>query len=879
VALRKSLAAAVMAVLLSLPHSLARASVPVEQIEPYETDTGDDPNSPTRYAPIDFGGQSQITLGPGQQGGYWNGITFHAEAGTTTTTSGHAYGVGQLFYGSNSVANPYVTDVYNIPALTFLTDVAQLQSAPSATGPLPGHFDGGAKIIDNAYVADATSNVDMIDRLDFMINRDDVTFVAAANNAASPGSDEVAWAAFNALAVSGNGFDPSSSQGKRHADLGETSLASFNEAAVAGYAAALYGHAQAASQNDALHGPVIRSLLMAGADKTDYVRQTSNNLDLDVGAGSANYNTSLAILNGGEKPIDSVNGGIATGTPSWTTSGWSYGSIAAGGQSAILFHSDGGLTGLTASLNWNVDQPLNANNANELDTTANPIFPNLSLELRPVTYVNGQATIGASYNNTTLASSTANDNVQYLYYTGSLPTGDYAFVITGDPSLSPNVGFSYTLTEPSSHGWTQAGGSWNTSGNWPGGVPNSAGATAAFATGQTTGGTVTLDGGKTVGHLVFDNAGAFTIAAGSGGSLTIDDTGDANGVSPSISVISGSHVISAPVVLANGIAITTTSSGVLTVSGNITGAGGLTSTGNLTLGGTDNFGDMTIPSGTVTLTAAASIANSNVTVQSGATLNAAGQLTSGSSLDVRGDVQFAANSNTGILARTLADLAVHSGGVVVVAAPSTQTNRTVLVTSELAFSGSSGAWQGQLDLTSNDMVVHDGNLADITSELKDGYTGAGGFWNGPGIFSSAAANNTALTTTLGVMSDDNGSGGVIYTQFDGQSVGISDVLVKYTYFGDTNLDGKLDSTDTTNIDNGFTNHLTGWFNGDFNYDGIVDGSDYSLLDNATNSSNGVNIPASQSDQVVQVAAETVSVPEPAVLVPLMALVFFAKRRK
>jgi hypothetical protein len=66
------------------------------------------------------------------------------------------------------------------------------------------------------------------------------------------------------------------------------------------------------------------------------------------------------------------------------------------------------------------------------------------------------------------------------------------------------------------------------------------------------------------------------------------------------------------------------------------------------------------------------------------------------------------------------------------------------------------------------------------------------------------------------------------------SPGASDVLVKYTYWGDANLDGQVDGSDYTRIDNGFLNHLSGWFNGDFNGDHVVDGSDYTLIDNDFN---------------------------------------------
>ena len=70
--------------------------------------------------------------------------------------------------------------------------------------------------------------------------------------------------------------------------------------------------------------------------------------------------------------------------------------------------------------------------------------------------------------------------------------------------------------------------------------------------------------------------------------------------------------------------------------------------------------------------------------------------------------------------------------------------------------------------------------------------------------------------------------------FDGQTVAAGDVEVKYTYYGDANLDGRVDGSDYSRIDNGYLSHLAGWQNGDFNYDGVINGSDYTLIDNAFN---------------------------------------------
>jgi hypothetical protein len=53
--------------------------------------------------------------------------------------------------------------------------------------------------------------------------------------------------------------------------------------------------------------------------------------------------------------------------------------------------------------------------------------------------------------------------------------------------------------------------------------------------------------------------------------------------------------------------------------------------------------------------------------------------------------------------------------------------------------------------------------------------------------------------------------------------------VKYTYLGDTNLDGQVDGNDLANLLAGMNGGLGGWVNGDMNYDGVVNGADLALL--------------------------------------------------
>jgi hypothetical protein len=133
---------------------------------------------------------------------------------------------------------------------------------------------------------------------------------------------------------------------------------------------------------------------------------------------------------------------------------------------------------------------------------------------------------------------------------------------------------------------------------------------------------------------------------------------------------------------------------------------------------------------------------------------------------------------------------------------------------------------------------------------------------------------------IGVI-QNNQNGTAIYTAshlFDGIAPGASDVLAKYTYYGDANLDGKVDGSDYSLIDNGSRNHLTGWFNGDFNYDGVIDGSDYTLIDNAYNTQ-GAAITGEIADSTASIANAS-AVPEPAAFVSLSltAIALLARRR-
>ena len=257
----------------------------------------------------------------------------------------------------------------------------------------------------------------------------------------------------------------------------------------------------------------------------------------------------------------------------------------------------------------------------------------------------------------------------------------------------------------------------------------------------------------------------------------------------------------------------------------------------------------------------------------------AGTLTLAGADTYTGPTTVAAGTLAFAAGETLGTLAVNGGVAVVNPSPT----HTLLVTTGLTANTSAGA---SLDLTDNDLLVRGGSVSSVTALAAAGY--AGGTWAGPGLASSTAAANAARLTALGVVSGDDGTGNPLYGStsplgpFDGVSPTTADVLVRYTYYGDANLDGTVDGADYARIDAGYNagGSLTGWYNGDFNYDGRVDGSDFTLIDNAFNlepAGRGLPSVVLSATSTAEVAT---AVPEPAAVgLAVVGIATLAGRRK
>jgi autotransporter-associated beta strand protein len=170
----------------------------------------------------------------------------------------------------------------------------------------------------------------------------------------------------------------------------------------------------------------------------------------------------------------------------------------------------------------------------------------------------------------------------------------YTLWVTDSGSVSPLANSGKTFN------WTGTSGSWNAAANWNlGSKPQNASDVAILGGSLALAATVTLDGSQKAGCLIFANSNTatsgYTLSPGTGGTLTLDNSGAA----ALLTVISGSHAITAPLALADNLDAGVAAGGSLTLSGGIgEDSSGLSLTkdggGQLVLSGTNTYSGGTL---------------------------------------------------------------------------------------------------------------------------------------------------------------------------------------------------------------------------------------------------------------------------------------------
>lgn len=860
------LAAATVATCAAL---LAGSPVFAQRVNLLQVEENNIPLGQPRYSPVEYINSGVISSTTTVS--RYPGVTFSNAYTTGLTTSSvtysdHADAVANAIFGSGAPGENAVGTVFTMPFRQFSSQ-GQTTSYPfydsvllntvTTTGSIPLSLGPGVRVTNHSYVLNYlndTLNVNAVRRADYVIARDNVVWVAAAVTGSNfsgeaTGETAVSWRNRNGIAVRGGSdtlnasIGASKYPGRGHVDVWDINQGSFRAANVSGYAATWLTNANAAGNTDLADARVFKSALMTGATQNNFTPTTPNNLDVNYGAGQVSYANSNLIFTSARQTYavatDGATTSVATGTvpavssPGASGQGWGLQSIPANSSRVVLVHFPGPVNSFGSTLNWFWTSQT-VNGGTQLDTSdAGLIAPDLALSLTPVTWnaatsaysytapINSSGNLAgqALFSDATAGTLNANDNVEHIYTSGSssanLSPGTYALVLRNKSAQAVTAAVTYQGSVGSVPTWTLNGnGNWTggaSTNNWNGSfTPNGAGQTAAFGSTSVSAGSVvvTLGISPVVGTLSFSGTTNYTLnpTLFNNNPLTSLTLNNAAFGAASIQVSGGAHTITARLnnsqaqsnftfsnnasltvsTLANSSSVNVSGPGTLAISGSVIASS--TATGSVTVG----------PSGRLRLTNSGS-PSAFTTVFDQAAINLAGTST----------------ANRGVLEVT-GNTTLPRG-----------TNRpNVLLTNSVTIAGSGNF--GFLDLGASDLIVRGGSaqLATLRQYVSAWYQGgtpvAQGIGTSLGLSpSSPYALSVFLNTTTG--------GLPFFSSYDGVSLAAGDVLVKFTYKGDTNLDGVVNGIDLANVIEGLsTPGANSWAQGDLNYDGQVTLADLAI---------------------------------------------------
>jgi hypothetical protein len=182
--------------------------------------------------------------------------------------------------------------------------------------------------------------------------------------------------------------------------------------------------------------------------------------------------------------------------------------------------------------------------------------------------------------------------------------------------------------------------------------------------------------------------------------------------------------------------------------------------------------------------------------------------------------------------------AAGTGAVVKIA----QNGSRVLVVDSVAVSNG-----GKLDMYDNDLILKATSATEVALYnalygLVDSAFGSGN-WAGSGVTSTTAAGLPG-SYSLGLARNSQfpNAGVSSYTTFSGQLVGTYDILLKFTWRGDADLNGLVNNNDVSILGAFYAPGYTGkhWWQGDNDFDGDVDNNDVTYQ-NANYNPNGTQL--------------------------------------
>ena len=391
----------------------------------------------------------------------FNNVTFNSGVNQGSTgVSNHARGVGFYFYGNSRSVSPGINTIDLFEANHWMGFQVNGNSATAHSSGFLNTLGAtpdttSARVANHSWVGEfGTSSVNsqVVRRLDFVVERDDLVNVVGIQNGFANSDRSLLKSAFNDIAVGVTnadhyvftlGIDSTYTDGRVAPDivapglnLPNTVVRTSSATPMVSSVAALLLEAASDSEfsngfitnrtrtiNHAETSEVIKAVLMAGADRAvdnlngpdlvDYAVDTSNNLDLDYGAGQVNVHHSYNILAAGEHDSDQDRGSSVD----ISSRGWDYDTNFGGDNStndrgSYHFTASSSDDVLHATLAWNIEVQ------GFTSSTSNTTLRDLNLVLYDVT--NSQVV-----NETGAGSLSTTENTENIFFDGLVAGNRY----------------------------------------------------------------------------------------------------------------------------------------------------------------------------------------------------------------------------------------------------------------------------------------------------------------------------------------------------------------------------------------------------------------------------------------------------------------------
>ncbi|HEX3356350.1 MAG TPA: hypothetical protein VHS31_05145 [Tepidisphaeraceae bacterium] len=413
-------------------------------------------------------------------------------------------------------------------------------------------------------------------------------------------------------------------------------------------------------------------------------------------------------------------------------------------------------------------------------------------------------------------------------------------ILAGDYG-GQNDSFLATLDVPSAPtAWNQStGGTWGVAANWTQELPTGDGEYATLGNKISADATISLAQDTTIGHLFLNSSNHYTLQGP--GTLHLQSA-----LTPEISDLGGNHTINVPITVASDLAGANGTFPSLNMT--VTNASDTLTIAGPSISFPSNFIMQKLGDGTLQIAATTDITSlASLNVMDGALRVGSLAKPDGSQGNTR--INIGGTQSGRLYASNIREpqLVMNSGTVRI--DPNGTAAGVSRIPSMLAipnYSGSTGPTTStggtQIDLTNNALITSDfsgstsvqasgGFYKSVTGAVSFARnSGPNGLWTGSGITSStAAANPNLYAVGVAFASKALNITGSQTASFMGQTVNPNDVLVRLTYNGDANLDGKVNLLDLNALATNFGSSNRGWVAGDFNYDLKVNLLDFNML--------------------------------------------------